>query len=254
DPALCAAPACASAESSCCDACRGGDCPVPTTTTIPPRSCATDADCDDGNPCSRERCVTGRCESECLCVGPAGTFTCCPGPAGECGGTRWFTTCGDPVCGGHRDQGVKPCAAGQTAGATCDEDGATCDPLSDCNELLLCTTSDPTHGGLCPISRRRFKEDVHYLDAAEIRRLHDTLMRFPLASYRYRGGEPRPHLGFVIEDVEPSPSVDAARDMVDLYGYTTMAVAALQAQSREIAALRHEVRALRRALRREARD
>ena len=55
-------------------------------------------------------------------------------------------------------------------------------------------------------------------------------------------------LGFIIEDVEPSLSVDAPDDMVDLYGYTTMTVAALQAQARELAALRREVAGLKRDL------
>ena len=44
---------------------------------------------------------------------------------------------------------------------------------------------------------------------------------------------------------------DPARDMVDLYGYTSMAVAALQTQAREIEALEREVRALRRELEKE---
>ena len=43
-------------------------------------------------------------------------------------------------------------------------------------------------------------------------------------------------------------SVDAPDDMVDLYGYTTMAVAALQAQARELAVLKREVAALKREL------
>ena len=123
-----------------------------------------------------------------------------------------------------------------------------CDPGDDCNALLVCATTDPTRGGLCPISRRRDKQDIDYLRAADLRRLHDELMRFRLATYRYRAAPDRTHLGFVIEDVEPSASVDPARDMVDLYGYTSMAVAALQTQAREIETLRHEVKALRREL------
>jgi hypothetical protein len=132
-------------------------------------------------------------------------------------------------------------------GETCRCKGLLCDPGSFCNERLLCTTSDPTHGGVCPISRRSYKEDIRYLGEDERRRLHDELMRFPLATYRYRSSEAscRTHLGFIIEDVEPSPSVDAGHDVVDLYGYTTMAVAALQTQAREIEALHRELGALR---------
>ena len=127
-------------------------------------------------------------------------------------------------------------------------EGTRCDPGNDCNALLVCATSDPTHGGVCPISRARYKEDVRYLGPEEVRRLHDELMKFPLATYRYKGDACRQHLGFVIEDVEPSLSVDAPDDMVDLYGYTTMAVAALQAQARELAVLKREVAALKREL------
>ena len=113
----------------------------------------------------------------------------------------------------------------------------------------MCATSDPTHGGACPISRRAVKEDIRYLDRQEAKRLHDALMKFRLATFRYKeAAAGRTQLGFMIDDVAPSPSVDPARDMVDLYGYTSMAVAALQTQACEIAALKREVRALRREL------
>jgi len=54
--------------------------------------------------------------------------------------------------------------------------------------------------------------------------------------------------GFVIDDIEPSEAVDTGREMVDLYGYTSMAVAALQTQVRDIEALKREVADLRRQL------
>lgn len=250
--------ACLGDGPSCCDGCGPGRCegPSTTTTTLPAGPCTGDLDCDDGNPCSQDRCIGGACEHECQCVGPAGRFTCCPGPAAECDppGPVWFYTCGDPVCGGHRDLGIRPCAADETAGASCAPAGETCDPGSFCNERLLCATSDPTHGGLCPISRRRHKEDIRYLGAGEVRRLHDELMKFPLATYRYKDAASRTHLGFVIEDVEPSLSVDPGRDTVDLYAYTTMAVAALQAQARRIEALERELQELRSALGKRARQ
>jgi hypothetical protein len=60
-----------------------------TTTTLPGGPCGTDGDCNDGNPCTADRCVVGSCVHECLCVGPGGTSTCCPGPAAceQCGST-----------------------------------------------------------------------------------------------------------------------------------------------------------------------
>src|SRR6185503_1458083 len=128
--------ACVGDQPSCCDACATGTC-APTSTTLPRKSCSADTDCDDGNGCSEDRCRSGVCTHLCLCVGPAGGFTCCPGPAAECGPV-WFPTCGDPVCSTHRDQGVRPCTAAETPGVSCGPEGERCDPGSDCNELLLC--------------------------------------------------------------------------------------------------------------------
>ena len=119
-------------------------------------------------------------------------------------------------------------------------------PATGCS----CATSDPTHGGMCPISRRAYKENIQYLSAADVRRLHDDLMSFRLATYQYKAVPSERHLGFIIEDIEPSAAVDPGRDMADLYGYTSMAVAALQTQAREIKLLKKEVASLRRALHR----
>jgi hypothetical protein len=101
---------------------------------------------------------------------------------------------------------------------------------------------------MCPISRRAAKRDIRYLDADDRRHLADQVLSLRLATYRYR--EPLPsaasHLGFVIDDVAgPSPSIASDGDHVDLYGYTSMAVAAIQQQAAEIAALRAEVASLR---------
>jgi hypothetical protein len=105
-------------------------------------------------------------------------------------------------------------------------------------------------GLACPISRRKYKKDISYVESAEADRLSDELKSFRLARYHYKNDAPGTpsHLGFIIDDVAPSPSVTADGEHVDLYGYTTMAVAALQLQAREIAALEHEVETLRRDL------
>ena len=242
--------ACVAAQPSCGGACAGG-CPIsPTTSTLPPSACTSDGACDDGNGCSDDRCVDGACHHECLCADAGGGTRCCPGPAAECPRLQWFLTCGDPVCGGQRDSGVAPCVAGETAGAACTPAGATCDPGDFCNALLRCSWDDPTQGG-CPISRRRYKRDIRYLRTDEVRRLHDELLRYRLATYRYAspGGDPARRLGFIIDDVPTSPAVDASGERVDVYAYASMAVAALQTQAREITRLRAELRALRRELR-----
>jgi hypothetical protein len=122
---------------------------------------------------------------------------------------------------------------------------AQCDPGSGCGEKLLCATSDPTHGGQCPISRAEYKTQIEYLGAGERARLARDLQTIPLVRYRYKDAPDRAHLGFIIEDVEPSPSVDSSHDRVDLYGYTSMAVAAIQEQQKQLDELRHEMAALR---------
>lgn len=164
---------------------------------------------------------------------------------------RWYFTCGDPVCESHRpDPATAPCSY-ETPGEACRPEGARCDPIDECNRLLVCATSDPTEQpGGCPISSARFKRDIEYLDEADLRRLHAELRRFRLASYRYRRAGPAgpTHLGFIVEDVGSSAAVDAEHDRVDLYGYASMAVAALQVQAKEIDSLRAEVSALRREL------
>lgn len=56
-----------------------------------------------------------------------------------------------------------------------------------------------------------------------------------LATYKYKVGDSSQHLGFIIEDMpNGSPAVLASRQRVDLYGYLSMAVAAIQRQQRQI--------------------
>ncbi len=265
-------------------------CAATTTTTLPGASCITSTDCDDGNPCTVDRCANGHCEHDCVCVSPVEGSPCCgPGPAclracgdtfpacdgtcpagssctsltgalacqcvpGACspGSGEYFFTCGDPVCGGPRGHpGVPPCTT-EKAGMSCACLGAECDPADDCNRLLTCATSDPTHGGMCPISRRRYKEDIQYLSPADVKRLHAEVLELRLAHYRYNlpGASTDSRLGFIIDDVvAPIPAVAPDGDTVDVYGYTSMAVAALQEQAREIDQLKHEVARLRQELR-----
>jgi hypothetical protein len=94
------------------------------------------------------------------------------------------------------------------------------------------------------VSRAKYKEHIHYIDAAERVRLAEKLLAVPLATYRYKG-DSRTNLGFIIEDIEPSVAVFAERDSVDLYGYTSMTVATLQTQAAQIEALQAELALLR---------
>lgn len=172
---------------------------------------------------------------------------------GGCGGDtppppppslQWYATCGDPVCRGYNPPaGVARCTT-ETIGATCTTAGARCDPMDSCDSLYICASSDPKSApGGCPISRQKYKTDIRYLDETDVQKYADELSRVKLATYRYKSGGPT-RLGFILEDQEPSVCVDSEHDMVDLYGYASMAVAALKQQQKRIAVLEQEVREL----------
>ncbi len=166
-----------------------------------------------------------------------------------------WSTCGDPVCGGWVDKGLPACGT-YVAGDRCPRwaDGMRCDPMNDCNVLLQCDYTDPTGGGMCPISLAKYKTGIHYLQPAQVQELARQALDLKLANWVYKAdasGSLR--TGFIIDDVPGSPAVAADGEHVDLYGYTSMAVAAVQAQAaqierleRELAELKAEVRASKR--------
>lgn len=169
---------------------------------------------------------------------------------------KWYTTCGDPACGGHRpQQGVNNCTS-QKEGDSCTNEGEKCDPVNSCNSLLSCSKTDPKQQvGGCPISTRRLKREIRYLGQREQEAIHRDLMRFRLATYRYTFDpkEAKKHLGFILEDQPGSPAVDAKRNMVDLYQYTSMVVAAMQTQARKMEAQARKMEAQTRVLEAQAR-
>jgi hypothetical protein len=122
-----------------------------------------------------------------------------------------------------------------------------------CGKNETCCTGQPfpeptcIQGDICPISKREFKKEVEYLDEAALRRTRDQLLHYKLATWRYTSEDEasRRHLGFIIDDVGPGPSVASDGQRVDLYGYTSMAVATLQVQSQELAELKAELAELK---------
>ena len=130
-------------------------------------------------------------------------------------------------------------------------DPGTASPgLGTCKwSLTRVEAADPGVALVCPgiaVSRRAVKKDVAYLSEAQVRSLHDELLSFRLASWQYttRGASAARHLGFIIDDVEPSPSIAENGNAVDLYGYASMAVVAVQTQAREIDELKAAVASL----------
>jgi hypothetical protein len=157
-----------------------------------------------------------------------------------------WTTCGDPVCAGWSPKGLPNCRA-HKAGDKCSLGivGKECDPHDACNATLECETSDPKAGG-CPVSVRSAKKEISYLTDADERSVHDALINVRLANWRYnQESDAVPtHLGFIIDDVGQQPMVAADGGHVDLYGYTSMAVAAVQVQQKQIDALQAQIKEL----------
>ena len=163
-----------------------------------------------------------------------------------------------PACSGIEEDPNDP-QLGTQDGALCKKGTKTCSDgtkTTCCGKKQTCCVGMPfqvptcINGNICPISRRSYKTDIAYLDDGKRESVKDELMRYKLATYRYKADKTKAtHLGFIIDDVAPSAAVEGGDgDHVDLYGYTSMAVAALQQQQREIDALKAEVKALEAAL------
>ena len=163
------------------------------------------------------------------------------------GELQWYQTCGGPLCMTEEiydDPNIPNCSADQTKGSPCMQRDQTCDGVATCRAMYICTDMDPTMGpGGCPISRARYKKDIAYLNEQQLRDYHDQIMSLPLASYRYKSAPEVPQLGFIIDDIEPSVAV--AGDHVNMYGYLSMAVAAIKVQQEQIENLQHELERLR---------
>ncbi len=181
--------------------------------------------------------------------GSSGSSGSSSGQTSGGGGLHWYATCGDPVCSGYGGpwDGVAECG-GVKEGDPCDTADAQCDFKSECNARLVCASADPKlQPGGCPISRARFKEGVDYVDAGELGGYYRDLLGLRLATYRYIGrADGKTHLGVILEDREDGVWADPAHDRIDLYGYSSLAIAGVQAQAGELAALRDELAALRR--------
>jgi hypothetical protein len=98
----------------------------------------------------------------------------------------------------------------------------------------------------CPKSRRAVKRDIEALSDADRRRLYDELRAIKLRTYHYKGepaSTPR-RLGFIIDETRAPEAINPDGNTVDLYGYLSMAVAALQTQANELEELRAKVHSL----------
>lgn len=155
----------------------------------------------------------------------------------------WSCFEGAPYCTSPRPRVGDPCKDGDECGLA---------PPGECGQRKLqCKAGTwQLYEPQCPISTARAKTDIAYVGPGEAARVRDELLRVRLATYRYKAGDPSPHLGFVIEDMPAgSPAVLASRDRVDLYGYVSMAVATIQEQQKQIDRLDAELARMKRECR-----
>lgn len=173
--------------------------------------------------------------------------------SGGSGGLQWYTTCGDPVCmdpdgGSSIPPGATLCTT-EMVGAACTTAGATCWPAdSQCGVQLICAASDPKlPPNSCPISRVSYKKNIDYLSEADVASIAEeaTTMRLSSWNYKTESGSSRRHVGFLIDDMPESVAVAASGEQVDLYGYTSMAIAAVQVQDKRLKALEKELASMR---------
>lgn len=135
-------------------------------------------------------------------------------------------------CSGTPDCTCMGCACGS---------GASCRAMAPSGDMV-CDTGT--------LSTRKAKTDIAYVTAGERSALARDALAIPLARYRYKteAKDARRRLGFIIEDQpDPSPAVLADRNHVDEYGYTSMLLATVQEQAKQIADLRERVEQLERA-------
>ncbi len=224
---------------------RGMQCPTNGPPVAPPPGPNPTA-CPASQP-------SGACSGTIACT--YGDTTCACGPVCDkypvqrCydAGIDWRcgpTPTGTPLCPVPRQRLGDACGADDFACRTSEARGEACEET-----LISCHSGRWTWQDYgCPVSQASQKEDIHYLEAKEVEQVARSLIATRLATYRYRPGvaDRDHHLGFIIED-QPigSPAVLQSRERVDLYGYVSSAVAAIQLQATEIETLRREVELLK---------
>lgn len=165
--------------------------------------------------------------------------------AGPAATTKWFKTCGSPVCKGWTAKPEIPLCTTEKLGDGCAPKDERCDPKDGCDALYLCAEKDPRAGpGGCPISLKATKKDIEYLSRATVDAYANEAQRMRLATWRYKDGDGSTKLGVMVDDAPQSIAVDGRGDRIDLYSYTSLAIAALQRQGRELNALKAKIDAL----------
>lgn len=219
--------------------CAGGAWTVsqPPCATPPEETCPASRDAAAGQACTTQGayCSYGDLSCQCTNCSTGGPISLCTGsPTWHCEAPNADATCpaGMPLLG-----------------TACATEGKTCTYACGTGNGRTCKQGAwyAANGGPCPVSSRRAKKNILYLNEIERQRIANDVARLRLATYEYRDRAlaGKRHLGFIIEDVPGSPAVDRDGNMVDLYGYASMLVAAVQEQSRQIADLKAEIARLK---------
>lgn len=169
--------------------------------------------------------TTGSCGGDAGC--PAGSI--CVWRSGGC--------CEFPV-------GCAPIPPSCSGNPTCGCMGDICRDNPPCLDDQANPEYPGLHCGGQTQSRRAVKDGITYVSNEERAALARQALDIPLARYRYKNesADARRRLGFIIDDQpDPSPAVLADRAHVDEYGYTSLLLATVQQQAKELAELRQRI-------------
>jgi hypothetical protein len=134
-----------------CGVAADGSCqcvPGPPPTPV----CVADADCNDNNPCTADRCLNGACEHDCICLTAAGGGPCCTGPSSLCVapcGTDAAGTCGGFCPVGATCETLANAACGCVSGPGGPCGGNVFAPAPVCAPGLVCQQRVPDAMGYC---------------------------------------------------------------------------------------------------------
>ncbi len=175
------------------------------------------------------------------------------GPVNDAGCYQYATTSCDAGCPSGTTCVTRNSGPGTVSG--CYPTSQCPGSISICACIQGCVCPSPGYTGcqqdvggvMCqggPVSRREFKTDIDYVTDEQQRELAEQALHTRLAEYRYKT-EPegdRKHLGFIIDDMPAqSPAVQGDATHVDLYGYTSMQLATVKEQQKQIDALKKQV-------------
>jgi len=232
-------------------ACSDSDSPTDTVDTTDTADTADGVDACGGCPGTKVCCPSRWTGDSARCV----DTTLSPEHCGACGRLCDMGACQASACvASPACDTSNPCGDGFSC-ATNAPGGGRCCPVGTSFEANpasffgCCPDGDTcgcVDGSMCPISLPERKVDIRLVDPGELAALGDALLATRLATWRYEDDPARtPRLGFLIDADAPPFSVAPSGENVDLYGYVSLAVAALKRQQAEVKTLRGDLEELR---------